>query len=117
MYLVIGMGVFDEFEEEFETKEEAIKYLNECVKDFGEDCEDWNIDNYDDESFTACEPGRYQTFFIKKSPETMKEEILLEIDKAYADLEWYAWTLEDSGSCECHLYLYNIEKLVREIKC
>lgn len=112
MYLVIGMGVFDEFEEEFKTKEEAIKCFNARVKNFDEDCGRWSDIN---ESFTACEPGEYQTYFITKSPKTLKEKILLEIDKAYICLEEYAWTLENPGKCEYHLY--NIEKLVREIKC
>lgn len=87
---------------EFDTKEQAISEMKLIEERLLEPMVSITAEDETSFELSDCNDG-YQACFVYEKPQTMKEELLLELDRAYYGLTQYAFELVDSYTCGSHL--------------
>ena len=115
MYICEAIGE-ETFVKNFRTKENAQKEMRRLIRRFrrdyasGLECADIDEERPSEFVFGASE--LFQCFFVYEKPKTLKEKMLLEIERASYGLTQYTYELMDSNTCGAHLD--NLRRLVQE---
>lgn len=105
MWICEGIG-YDECVSKPMDMSSAKAELREKIKAFHEDMESLNgsiVDTPTEFEFFSSDGDLYQAYWTYPVPETDKEKLMLELDRAYYGLQAYTYYLEDSGLCANHL--------------
>lgn len=102
-YLLVKIGSYDEEDIVFPNEDAAKEALRAYKKNLIEADSSLEMHNEAENEFSVSCGDEFQAAWVTEKPVGFFAEMELLLAKAYAGLDQYAFELQDSSTCRCHL--------------